>query len=110
MTKQGFGPDPETQNGLDRQPPIISGLDVSSSLNDKNRAVYEIISRRRYLALLGISLGCFLASALIVGLVEGIQAYHNVHITAARPLSSQLAGEDDRITEATRSSLSVALI
>ena len=109
MTKQGSGPGPETQNGLDRQPSINYGLEVSSSLVDKKR-LHEIASRRRYLALLGISLGCLLASALIVGLVEGIQAYRNVHITSARPLSSQVAGEDYRATEATRPSLSVALI
>lgn len=101
MTKQGPGPGPETQNEPDRQPSILHGLEVSSSLKDKKRTVHEIASRRRYLALLGISLGCLLASALIVGLVEGIQAYHDLHITAARPVSSQIAGEVYKASKAT---------
>lgn len=103
MTKQGYGPGAETPSDLGRQPSIVHGLEVSSSLSSKTRALHDIACRRRCLAILGISLGCLVASALIVGLVEGVQAYHDLHINAAQALSAQTAGEYQQATTIIRS-------
>ena len=110
MTKQGYSPGPETQSEVVRQPSITRGLEVSSPLSGKTRALHEFACRRRYLALLGFSLGSLAASALIVGLVEGLQAYHDLHISGAQPLNAQLAGEGYQATTRTWSSLPVILL
>ena len=98
MTKQDYGPGAETQSELVGQPSITRVLEVSTSLSSKTRELHDFACRRRYLALLGISLGCLVASALIVGLIEGIQAYHELHINAAQALSAQGAGENHPAT------------
>ena len=104
MTKQGDSPGPGTHSDVVRQPSVTRGLEVSSPLSSKTRALHEFACRRRYVALLGISLGSLAASALIVGLVEGLQAYHDLHISGVEPLSARLAGEGYELLPSTTSS------
>ncbi len=93
MTNQGIKPDPETQSDEVVQAPISHILDIKSHLSGNKFGVYEHAWRRRYLAVLGVLLGCLVASALITGLVKGLKVYRDPHITGAQPLSAGLAGE-----------------
>ena len=93
MTNQGIKPDPETQSDEAARAPISRTLEIRSHLSGKRAGVYEHAWRRRYLAVLGVLLGCLVASALITGLVKGLKGYHDPHITGAQPLSAGLAGE-----------------
>ena len=93
MTNHGIKPDPETQSDEVVQAPISHTLEIRSHLSGKKVGVYEYAWRRRYLAVLGVLLGCLVASALITGLVKGLKGYRDPHITGAQPLSAGLAGE-----------------
>ena len=93
MTHQGHSPDPETQSKVVRQPSNSRSFGVSLSLSSKARTQHEGNWRRRYGAVLSVALGCSVAAALIVGVIEGIQNYHSLHIGEPQPLSAQTAGK-----------------